>query len=381
MKFRDIIGHKKEIRKIVGMADQGKIPHALLFHGPSGIGKTSVARAFMQYILCSAPQGGDSCGKCPNCLQTASLNNPDVHYVYPVVKNSAHPKGLSAEYSAEWASFLQDNPFMSPSAWLEAIEAGNSRPVIYVTESEEMLRAASLSSYGGSYKIFFVWLPEKMNVETANKLLKIIEEPFDDTIFIFVSNDPGSIIPTVRSRLQGVEFSRLPDEEITEFLIGKGKTPAQASAIAKIARGDMNSASLLASRDGETDTFRKDFIGVMRACYTRKMPELRAFSDSFAGYGREKGIRLLHYFSRMVRESFISNLKCGRLESMTPDEDAFVEKFGPFINAYNVEEMISEIDRAREDISRNANQKIVWFDLLVTLTRLIRTSPEMKKTT
>lgn len=379
MRFRDIIGHGQEIEKLVTMADNGRIPHALLLHGPSGVGKTRVARAFVQYLFCSERHDGDSCGRCPACLQASSLGNPDIHYIFPIVKKDKND--TAADFAEEWLEFMERSPYMSPEEWLDIIEAGNSRPMIHVTESEELLRQSSLSAYGDGRKVFVIWLPEKMNPDASNRLLKVIEEPFEDTLFILISNSPAEILPTVRSRLQGLEFRPLPDEDIAGFLRSAGKSAEEAEVLAGIAKGNMNRAAALVAEDGEYAAFAAVFMGVMRAAYARRMPELREYADTFAGYGREKAMRLLIYFARMVRESFISNLSCPSLETMTPSEKTFVGRFGPFINVANMEELLSQIDRAREDISRNANQKIVWFDFLVELTRLIRSqsAPQSKK--
>lgn len=379
MKFADITGHNEEKRRLRQMAQSGKIPHALLLHGPSGIGKTAVARAFIQYLYCENPTDDDSCGRCPSCLQTSRLNNPDVHYVYPVVKNAKHPNGLSADYAEEWSRFLEENPYMSPRLWHDAIEAGNSRPIIYVDESEEILRISSLSSYGKGRKVFLVWQPEKMNLDTANKLLKVIEEPFPDTTFILVSNNAGAIMPTILSRLQGIPLKPLPETDVIDFFIKNGKSRQEAESLARIAAGNMNTASQIAGADNEMSQFTGLFIDVMRAAYARKMTELKSLSDTFSDFGREKSLRLLEYFARMIRESFISNLGVSNLQAMTREESDFVKRFGPFINEANVEEMQRETDMAREDISRNANQKVVWFDYLIQLTRLIRTNTPIKK--
>lgn len=374
MRFKDITGHKEEIAKLRAMVNSGRIPHAILLHGPSGIGKMSVARAFIQYVFCINRQDGDSCGKCPSCMQTSKHNNPDVHYVYPVIKKSSPSRILSSDYWEEWLEMLSKHPYMAPDKWLKILDAGNSRPLIYVKESEEILRQSSLSSYGNGFKVFVVWLPEKMNIEAANKLLKIIEEPFNDTLFILVSNNPSELLPTIRSRLQSVEFKALPEEEILKFIMQRGKSQDEALSLAKIAGGNMNTLATLMDKDGELTEFRTDFIEVMRACYTRKMPMLKKYADKFAAYGREKSLRLLEYFSRMIRESFISNLKCHSIENMTQEEKQFVSRFGPFINATNVEDMMREVDRTSDDISKNANQKIVWFDFFIECTRLIRTN-------
>lgn len=360
------------------MADGGRLPHALLLHGPSGIGKFEVARAFVQYLFCTDRREGDSCGQCPNCLQTSKLNNPDVHFVFPIVKSKSQV--LSADFTEEWKNFLAECPYMSPQDWLEYINAGNSRPMIHVAESEELLRVSTLSAYGGGYKVFVIWLPEKMNADAANRLLKVIEEPFPDTLFLLVSNDSGAILPTILSRLQSLEFKPLPDAEIMNYICSRGIAYEEAASLAKIARGNMNRASMLCGSEGEISEFAEVFMGVMRAAYARKMVELKNFADKFASYGREKSLRLLEYFGRMIRESFISNLHIDGIGAMTPKEAAFVVRFGPFINVANVEDICREIDRAREDISRNASQKIVLFDFLIELTRLIRTKGGIHRT-
>lgn len=371
MRFSEVIGHEEAKTRLRTAADTGRIPHAILLHGPSGIGKTRLARAFAQYINCTDRREGDSCGKCPACIQTASLNNPDVHYVYPILnKRSSSP--LSSDYAEEWKEMLKQYSYMSPEQWQIMIDAGNSQPQIYVDESAEIIRISSLSTYGARYKIFIVWLPEKMNVSTANKLLKVIEEPFEDTLFIFVSNNPGAIIPTINSRLQHVELNPLPSSEIIDFLVGKGKSYEEAEALAKIARGNMNLASQLAERGNENEEFANIFIEVMRAAYSRNVTAMRTYADNFAAFGREKSMRLLIYFNRMLRESFISNFKMPVLNAMTPAESTFVGKFGPFINADNIERLSAAVDDAYTDVSRNANQKIVWFDLMLIITQLIR---------
>ena len=372
MKFGEIIGHQEEKGKLVAMAEGKKLPHAIMLSGPSGVGKMQVARAFVQYLFCTDPKGGDSCGVCPNCLQTAKLNNPDIHYIYPVVKKNKAE--LSADFFEEWKSFITKNPYMSPKKWLEELDAGNSRPSIYKAESEEVLRLSSLSSYGNGYKVFLVWLPEKMNIDASNRLLKVIEEPFSDTLFILVSNSPSEILPTIRSRVQNVEFKPLSGDEVVSILRRTGKYPEDEEVVKRIAQGDVNKAFAFMETGGENSLFTEMFIRSMRGAYSRQMPELKTLADTFAGYGREKSLRLLDYFARMVRESFISNLRCAYLENMTAEERKFVDRFGPFINATNVEEISTHIDKAKEDISRNANQKIVWFDFLIELTRLIRTN-------
>ena len=371
MKFGDIIGHDEVKKHLISLAESGRIPHAILLHGPSGIGKMKLARAFAQYINCHNHKGNDSCGVCPNCIQTASLNNPDIHYIYPILKKkSDHP--VSSDYAPEWRTMIEENPYMSLEKWFEILDAGNAQPIIYVSESDEIIRISSLSTYGSRYKIFIVWLPEKMNLDTSNKLLKILEEPYEDTLFVFVSNNPGAIIPTINSRLQHIRVDSLPEQEIINYIESRGKSHEEAVGLAKIAQGNMIKASELSDYGGEMEEFSANFMDLMRNCYARKLPELRAQAEKFASFGREKSLRFLQYIGRMLRESFISNLKISSLSAMTPVENSFTQKFGPFINASNIQQIAGAVDNASEDILHNGNQKIIWFDLLLIITQHIR---------
>lgn len=377
MKFSDIAGMEKEKQELRSLVDAGKIPHALLFHGPQGTGKMRLARAFVQYLCCTNRSNGDSCGVCPSCQQTSKFNNPDVHYVYPIVRRSSPTRNISKDYIGEWHKMLEENSYMQPERWLDIIDAGNSQPAIYVTESEEISRIASLTAYGSRYKMFVIWLPEKLNVEAANKILKLVEEPFQDTLFIMVSNEPSLILPTIFSRLRRIGVNRLADQEIADWLMRKYSLPVEEGfRIARIAQGNIAKAEELMDMTGEIKEFTDDFINSMRSAYSRNIIELKSLSEKFTGYGREKSIRLIQYFSRMVRENFIYNLKVPALNAMTLDEEKFSSRFSPFVNVANIEQIHDEIDKVRTDISRNANQKIVWFDFLLRLLVLLRMTPK-----
>lgn len=372
MRFADIAGHNNVKEHLRTLVDSDRVPHALLLSGPEGTGKLALARALAQYMHCVSPVNGDSCGRCPSCVQHASLNNADMHFVYPIVKSKQKHQLVSTDMADAWRNFLSCGNYASWQRWLDIIDAGNSRPGIYVEESAEILRKLNISNFSARYKVMVVWLPEKLQGEAANKLLKIIEEPFDDTKFIFVSNDPASILPTILSRLQRVAVTRLSDDEIAAILVDtRGVDPQAAVQLAYTSDGNACTALDAVETAGEFDEFMELFQDIMRKAYMRDVKALRDNGDTVAAMGREKSLRFLAYCARMVRENFIYNLGRQDLVRLTGAEARFSSRFAPFINAANADDMMRLFDEAAADISRNANAKIVMFDTLLHLIVLI----------
>lgn len=372
MRFADIAGHHEVKKALRDMADSGRIPHAIMLSGISGIGKFRLARAFAQYIHCRNRSDGDSCGRCPSCLQHQGFNNPDMHFVYPVVKRDR--REVSTDYIDEWKQMLNDWPYMPVEKWNDLLQAGNSQPAIFVSESDTVLARAAISTLQEDHKLFVIWLPEKLRHEAANKLLKVIEEPFEDTLFILVSNDDSKVLPTISSRTQRFNMRPLPESDIASHLArGYGIDPRIAGAASRIAEGSMARAEALAVHPDEILEFSDLFKETMRMAYGLRAAALRSLSERTAAMGREKLLRFLDYCSRMVRENFIYNLSMPQLSLMTPDEEEFGHKFAPFIHEGNVEGLSDEISRAAFDIERNGNAKIVMFDLMLLLSQLVRT--------
>ncbi len=242
MRFADIPGHADIKQRLVEMADASRVPHALLLEGPAGAGKFMLARAFAQYIHCEHPEGGDSCGHCNSCLQHSTFNHIDTIFSYPVVKKASKP-AVSADYIEEFKQMLSDRPFMDAELWNSLIEAGNTQPKIYVDEGAELNRRLNFRAHQSRYKIVLLWLPEKMNEDTANKMLKLIEEPHDDTLFIMVSDNPRRILPTIYSRTQRIAVTRYDDSEVEDYLCrAMAVDQAVARSIARISTGSITEA-------------------------------------------------------------------------------------------------------------------------------------------
>lgn len=369
MKFADITGHKSIIDSLRRLVDSDQIPHAILMGGPEGIGKMRVARAFTSYLYCLNRRDGDSCGKCPACLQNAHHNNPDVHFIFP--RTGATSKSTDT-FIPLWNDFIERNSFMPKEKWARAIDAGNTVPVIYRSDASEISRTAALSSFAYRYKTYIIWLPERMQPQCANALLKLLEEPFPDTIFILVSNEPDNLLPTIFSRTQRFNFKPLADHEVASILMSDGMSMQEAGEVAHLSEGSMLKALDMAGEGGEIREFSEYYMRMMRLAYARNATELRMLSEAVASLGREKNGRFLAYCLRMTRESFIFNLNRPSLNVMTKGEADFNVRFSPFINHNNVERITSEIQKAHDHILRNGNAKLVLFDLLLKLMILIR---------
>lgn len=376
MKFSEIIGQESAKKRLIQMVDNDEIPHALLIHGELGVPKLALARALAQYIQCENKQNSDSCGCCPSCLQHQSLNHADTYYSFPIIKKSGRSEenANSDDYSNEWKEFLNDNPLVENyEKWLSFLKNENAQPVIYKGESVNIIHKMSLSSLSTKYKVLIMWMPEKMNATCANRLLKQIEEPSNDSLFIFVSDNSKAILPTIYSRTQRVELKRLSTIQIATYLERKYSLESQtAFAVAATSDGNIIQAENNLSLDSENKDFFNEFVLLMRLAYSRDLKQLKEWSERIFSYKREKIRRFLGYAARMIRENYIYNIKDPQLNYMTRDEENFSVRFSPFINEINVIKMLDEINRAEIDIAGNANGKIVLFDLAIKITILIK---------
>lgn len=374
MKFSEIPGHETVKQRLRQMALSGKLPHAILLEGPAGVGKMALARAFAQYIHCEHPDpNGDACGRCHSCRLHEAMNHIDTQYVFPVVKTDGmNSNPVSDDFRDQWVEYLKDRIYMDYQGWTALFGKKNAQLLTYVTESSALLHRLSFTSHVSRYKIVVWWLPEKMNEEAANKLLKMIEEPFDDTIFIMVSDRPRDILPTIYSRVQRIPVKRLPDETVARYLCDNYEiSEADALAAAHLAEGNVVKAMEVLNQSKETALFFDMFVKLMRLAYQRNVAELRRWSDDLAALGRDCEIRFYDYAMRMVRENFVYNFNVPEISYMTSTEEQFSVRFARFITVDNVERIIRVFDRARTDIAGNANGKIVNLDVIIKIIMLL----------
>ncbi len=373
MRFADVVGHSGVKDRLIRMVAEDRLPHALLLSAPEGSGEMMLARALAQYVHCTGRRPGDtdSCGHCPSCLQHRSLNHADLHFIFPVLKKKSQDT-VSDDWMADWREFINSDPWMDFRRWQSSLGNPNGQPKIYVHDAESLRRKLNLSARTSDVNIALIWLPEKMQPETANKLLKLIEEPEAGTMFILVSNAPAEILPTIYSRCQRIELRRIADAEVASVLANGTEPDASQFAAAHLSEGNV-----IAARDALADTqasqlFLDFFMQLMRLAYTRKVGELKKWSEKVAELGRDAECRFMDYCQRMVRENFIMNLQIGELNYMTGAEQQFSSRFCPFINERNVEEIIREFNEAETDIRGNGNAKIILFDLAIKMILLLK---------
>lgn len=375
MFFKDIIGHEEIKQHLLQSVAENKIPHAQLFCGPDGVGKFAMAIAYARYLNCTGRKPGDTdaCGECPSCRQITSMMHPDIHYVFPIYKTSSPKRAISDDYIKEWRRMVSETKYISIEGWLEEIKAENSQPQIYVDESQQIIRKLSYKSFESEYKVMIIWLPELMNEQCANKLLKILEEPYEKTIFLLVSNRPDKLLTTILSRTQPIHFKGLPHNLISQTLRERFSVDAEAAdAVIRLSSGSYRRALELMKQTGENKQFFDFFVQMMRLAYARKIKEMKIWSEEVAKLGREAEKRFLQYCQRMIRENYIYNTRIPSIIYLTPEERNFSTRFAPFINEKNVIQIMEELGRAESDISRNASGAIVFFDLSIKMILLIK---------
>lgn len=375
MKFSDIPGHDSVKRRLRQMADSGRLPHALMLQGEPGIGKMALARALAQYIHCTAhTPDGDSCGECPSCRQHQSFNHIDTFFSFPVSKKESGRTITSDDYMSEWHDYLSRHTFMNFTAWHAMLGNKASQPLIPRDEARSLLRKVSTTSHASDKQIVIVWLPERMHETAANALLKLIEEPFADTDFIFVSDAPQQLLPTIRSRCQAVEVARLSDADIAAYISRhNGLDPQDAAAVAHLAEGSVSKALALVDADGgDNRRFLDMFVSLMRLAYQRDVARLRAWANDLTALGREPSMNFYAFAQRLIRENFMYNFHEPQLVYMNRDEENFSVRFSRFITERNAPRLVEAMNAAMTDIAGNGNGKIVNFDLAIRTILLLK---------
>lgn len=379
MRFADIIGQEELKRHLAQSVDTGRISHAQLFSGSAGAGALALAVAYVQYLCCRHRLNGDSCGECPDCKQIEALAHPDFHLVFPV--NKQGKKSGEVMLSDEFMSlfrqlFAERRGYVSPQDWYDRLDLGKTlKGMISAREADEIIRKLSFKSFEADYKIMLVWLPEAMNEEAANKILKILEEPWERTLFILVSERPDRLLPTIISRTQEVAVPRIAPEVLERVAIDSGiSDPLQARTMARLAGGSFPELQHLAA--GESDALRREnfqfFCNLMRLSYNDKHLELIGWAEEAAQLSREQQRAFLLDAARLLRESYMLHAGIPEIGYLWGEELAFCSKFAPFVDSGNIEALVAQIESAAAQIAQNGNPTIVFTHFALAVSKLIK---------
>lgn len=373
MQFKEITGQSDVQKRLIYGVHNNRLSHALMFTGPEGNGKLQLALAFAQYVSCTNKQAADSCGECRSCKKYTKLIHPDLHFVVPVVRSDKNTKPVTDNYLKEWRQFILEKPYHQLSDWYIAMGAKKQQGGIFAQESSEIIRKLNLKTFESEYKIMVIWLPEKMNASSANKLLKMIEEPPPKTLFLMVSEAPDQIIKTILSRTQMITVPRIDKDSMREFVKEQFDVEdALVNNIVHLSGGNLVKAYEAVVSTEENKTNFEWFSNWMRLCYSAKVLDLLEWVDSVAATGREKQKSFLEYALRIVRENFALNISPEQsIAYLANDEAGFSNKFSVFIHQNNIEGIAAELNLAHYHIERNALNKLVLFDLSLKISRLL----------
>ncbi len=375
MNFSQIPGQKETIDKLIRSVKEERVSHAQLFSGPEGCGSLALALAYARYVSCENRSENDSCGICKSCVKYEKMIHPDLHFVFPVIKNKKDFEPVSDSYIGEWREFVKLSPYFTLNSWLNSIEVGNAQGLIFASEAGEIIKKLSLKAFESDFKIMIIWLPEKMHQATANKLLKMIEEPPEKTLFLLVSDEVDKVIPTILSRCQLIKIPGFRDEEISKFLICKFNADKnKASGIAGISNGNIIRAVELLQNEDSSLLNLENFKRLMRFAWKRDIISLISWSEEISSTGREAQKNFISYSLRILRENLMLSLNQlkNRLVFLAGDEAAFSNNFHPFINQNNIYPLTEEFNIAYSHIEANGNAKIIFLDLALKIARLIR---------
>ena len=374
MRFSDIIGQEELKSHLTDSIDKGRISHAQLFTGIAGAGTLPLAIAYAQYLNCPNRKDGDSCGVCPSCQQIAQSAHPDVHFIYPVNKQGKKSGEvvLSAEFLPQWREIMsQSGGYFTRQEWYDKLDLGKTlQGMISAKEADEIIRRLSFKSFQSQYKVVIIWQAETMNEEAANKILKILEEPWENTVFLLVAERGDLLLKTILSRTQETSVPRLKVEDLVSL---SGASEQERRNMARLAAGDVIQMRRMVR--GEGDELREEcfdlFCRLMRLSYNDKHLELLDWADEVAQLSREQQRQMLTHSARLLREAYMLHAGLGRISYLWGEEAKFCNNFAPFIGNQNIEILISEIESAMRQINQNGNARIVFTHFALAVSKQI----------
>lgn len=371
MLFSTIQGQEKVKSHLIKEIQSGKISHAKMFLGKSGYATLPLAIAYAGYLFCENRGQNDSCGACSSCKKVSELQHPDLHFSFPTVLSIAE---TSAKLLPQWREQVINQPVFSLYDWSNKIDQKGRTPIIGKDESQEIIKKLALKSYEGGFKVMIIWMAEEMNIACANKLLKILEEPSDKTIFILIVEDASKVLATIQSRTQLIRIPQFANYEIQQVLEQKGVGKQLAENIANRCGGDLNTANEILKEQHEEHQFRDLFVKLMRVCFKRNVIEMLDWSEEVAALHKEKQKQFTLYALFMIRQSMLKNYTQNMLVQASTEEIQFLENFSRFITNNNIYDFIQLFDDAYYHIDRNAAPKILFTQVCFQIMRYIHKS-------
>jgi len=372
MRFSDIPGLEDTKKYLTNAVEGGHLAHALLFTGVVGAPNLNLALAFASYLNCDNRINDDACGQCPSCSKNSKFIHPDLHFVFPV-SSTKTVKGkdvVSTSFLKDWRKFLLEQPFGNLQDWSNHYGGENKEANISREESRQIIRNLSLKAFEGKYKIMLVWLPEKMHVTAANAILKILEEPPENTVFLLVTNDAENLLTTILSRTQQFTIPKFQDQEIIDYLVQQETPAGKAAQLAHLADGNMNQALKLASEI--EDDSHKLFRDWMRLCYVKDYSKMVTWADVFQKQNRMQQKSVFQYGLNILREVLVTSFPEAGLSKLTGEEKEFVRNFAKVMDSNKINIVSELLNQAYYHIERNANQKITFLDLSLQVAKIIR---------
>lgn len=376
MLFSKVVGLYDIKKKLINSVNQNRIHHAHLFVENHGSGALALALAYIQYISCENKQEQDSCGECSSCIKINKLIHSDIHFIFPIIALKNSENAHSVDFINEWRQFVNiNNAYIDLNKWLEATGCEKKQFNIYTSQSQEIHDEVYKKPYESNFKFFVIWHAEKMGKDFANKILKELEEPPTDTIFILISDSVANILPTIISRCQILKTPKPNQNEIIEYLKQKYSDIEENKAhqISYIANGDIIRLHQIIEEQDSQKELTSLFSTYMRLCWdmSKQYKELLKFVDNISSKNREYQKNFIEYSLNMMRENFIYNISDQRLNYMFENESKFSFNFAKYIRENNINTYYKELTKAKYHIERNVNSKLVFLDLSYIFYKLL----------
>lgn len=374
MLFKEIPGNDLIKKQLVSTVKNNRISHAQLFTGNRGSAKLALAFAYARYINCKTSSENDSCGKCPSCFKYNSLSHPDLHLIFPVLKQPGLKSAVSDVFVKQWRSFILNNTYDSLENWITFMSEKSpaKKGAIYKDEAISIQKKISLKNFEAEYKVIIIWMPEKMNVEASNKLLKVFEEPPKRTVFLLVSDKPKNLLPTLNSRLQKIKISDFKTNDIIAFFKNKSLTVERANQLVNLTGSDLGKIIRIVEDDSEEGDLLGRFSSWMRTLYKVDVVNLSNLVESISKMGKNNQKTFLLYAIKIIRECLIYNYANKSLLKANLEEITFISKFSAYIHEENSLVLVEKLEEAIQNLDRNANSKILLFELSLQIIKILK---------